>query len=129
MKQHLYKGNLYNTKELSEICGVKYTTLAERFKRGYTVEEAISDVPRIPESILQFDSHSDYTDWDGLTSERLYEIYIAWCLKNQMTVESKVHFTRSIKSLHPNVRIVPTRLKVLGEVMYKRVVRIDRYNI
>ena len=127
MKQYLYKDNVYNIKELSEMSGIKYTTLAERLKRGYTVEEAVSANTKIPESVIQFDHHSDYTDWDGLTSDKLYENYMMWCLKYTMPIESKVHFTRCVKRLHPNIRFVPTRLKVLGNVMYKRIVRVDHY--
>lgn len=127
MKQYLYRGNTYSIRELSEISGIKYTTLAERLKRGYTVDEAVCGNTRIPESIIQFDNHSDYTDWDGLVSEQVYKIYISWCLKHHFNVESKVHFTRCIKRLHPNIRFVPTRLKLFGDIVYKRIVRVDRY--
>lgn len=107
--------------------GVKYTTLCERLKRGYSAEEAIAFHPRIPPSVIEFDDASDYEDWDGMTSEELYKIYRQWCIKHEYAPESNVHFTRSIKQVHPNIRVVPTRLKVYGDIAYKRVVRVDTY--
>lgn len=127
MKKYEYKGQLYNMKELSNISGVNYTTLVNRINKGYTVEEAVSDNPRVPESIREFDLHSDYHDWSGMVNEELYDNYKSWCIKNEFRPESNIHFTRSIKQLHPNIRLVPSRLKTPDGIKYKRVVRVDYY--
>lgn len=74
-----------------------------------------------------FDDASDYTDWNGMPCDELYKIYWKWCERNDFKAESNIHFTRCIKQLHPNIRVVPTRLKVYGDVVYKRVVRVDTY--
>lgn len=125
MKQVLYNNQLFNLKELSEFTGIKYTTLSERLKRGYSVEEAITEKSRIPESIEQFVQASYPKDWDGMTNEELYKIYFNWCVRNEHYAESNVHFTRCLKRIVPNLRTVPTRLKRYDGIAYKRVIRID----
>lgn len=129
MKQYLYKDQLLNGKELAAKCGIKYTTLMERLRRGYTLEEAVQSEPKVPDSILEFDNASDYMQWEGMTNAELYEIYVKWCGNpdHKYSVESDVHFSRCIKQLHPNIRIVPARLKLYDGVVYKRVIRVDRY--
>ena len=127
MKQYLYKGKLYNARELSELCGIKYTTLIERLNRGYTVEEAVRFEVKIPNSVLEFDNASDYRDWEGMIMSELYHVYWNWCRKHGYTPESNVHFSRNIKRLHSNIRIVPTRVKQYDGISYKRVIRVDYY--
>lgn len=127
MKKLQYKGELYNMRELSELSGVPYAALANRLASGYTVEEAVSDNPRIPQSVREFSDHDDYKTWNGMVNSDLYEKYHSWCIKNEFRPESSVHFTRCIKSLHPNIRVVPTRLKKNGEISYKRIIRVDYY--
>lgn len=131
MKNFLYKDELYSGKELAAKCGIKYTTFMERIKRGYTVEEAVQTDYKIPDSIKAFDDASNYFDWNGMTNAELYDIYRKWCMKedHKYPVESDVHFGRSIRLLHPNIRIVPTRLKRLDGIVYKRVIRVDGYSI
>lgn len=127
MKKYFYNGYYYNARQLSEMCGIKYTTLLGRLERGYSVEEAVSWNTKIPDSIREFDKASDYHDWSGMINSELYEHYKSWCIKNEFRVESNVHFTRSIKQLHPNIRIVPTRIRTGNDISYKRVVRVDYY--
>ena len=127
MRNYYYNGQYYTIKELSQMCGVKYTTLCERFKRGYSVAEAIADETRVPNSIIYFDNDSDYHDWEGLSSYELYRVYWKYCDKYDYTPESNVHFIRCIKKLHPNIRVVPTRVKANGGVLYKRIIRADAY--
>lgn len=127
MKTILYKGQTYSVKELADLSGIKYTTLCERLKRGYTVDEAVSDNTRIPESVREFVDHSDEHDWDGLTNEKLHAIYWKWCKNNEYTPESIVHFIRCVRQLIPNMRVVTSRVKENGTVNYKRLVRIDKY--
>lgn len=95
MKNYVYKGKYYNIHELSELSGVKYSTLCERLKNGYSVEEAVALDTRIPDSILEFDSASDYKDWDGMINEELYGDYRQWCSNND--------FFQNRTSTSPNV--------------------------
>lgn len=127
MRNYVYKGKYYNVRELSELSGVKYSTLCERLKNGYSVEEAIALDTRIPDSILEFDSASDYKDWDGMINEELYGDYRQWCSNNDFFPESHIHFTKCIKRIHPNIRVVPSRLKKYDGVVYKRVIRVDYF--
>lgn len=127
MKTLLYKDQIYNARELADLTGVKYTTLIERLKRGYTVEEAVEYNARIPESIMEFDAASDLQDWDGITTDDLYSIYWKWCNNNHLPKESKVHFVRSIKKLHPEIRVAPARVKSYDSINYKRVVKLDKH--
>lgn len=127
MKRFLYKGKLYNLRQLSEVSGIKYSTLAERIKRGYTVEEAVSWDLRVPTSVLEFDSGADYRDWHGVRMSDLYQSYWQWCLTNGHRPESNAHFSRNIRRLHPNIRVVPTRVKSYGGVEYVKIVRVDSY--
>lgn len=127
MKYYEYRNQLLTMRELADLTGVNYTTLVERLKRGYTVEEAVADEQRVPESVHEFVDASYPPDWDGLVNEELYKTYTQWCDRNDYEAESNVHFTRCIKRLIPTLRVVPTRLKRYGEVNYKRVVRVDNY--
>lgn len=125
MKQYLYNGQLYSGKELAELSGVKYTTLMERIKRGYSVEEAIADGTRVPESILVFCDEYDPADWNGLENGQLYMTYRAWCIENNYIPETQVHFSRSLKrQLGERYHIVPTRVTTDGVIKYKRLIRI-----
>lgn len=124
MKHYVYKNQIYNGKELAELTGVNYSTIMSRLANGYTVEEAVRDQQRVPESVIEFCLASHPPDWDGLTNDELYQIYCDWCNRNDFAPESNVHFTRCLKRNIPSIRIVPTRLKVFGEIKYKRVVRV-----
>lgn len=128
MRHFLYNDQVFTGKQLAEFTGVSYTTLMERIKRGYTVEEAVESAQKIPESIQAFTEASDYHDWAGLVNSELYKIYRDWCARNDQEPESSVHFTRCIKRIYPNIRIVPTRLNRYGEISYKRVIRVDSYD-
>lgn len=123
MKTLLYKDKLYNARELAELTGVKYTTLIERLKRGYSVEEAVADEPRVPQSIYEFVQNSSPLDWNGLTTDDFYKIYFQWCVRNEYAAETKVHFIRNIRRLYPNLKVTPARLKRYDGVVYKRIVR------
>ena len=126
MKYYEYKGKMYTLSELSKLSGVKYTTLAERLNRGYTVQQAISDHAKISDSVQGFVDASTPSDWDGLPNEELYKLYRNWCLRNDFQPESQVHFSRCLRRLVANLRIVPSRVKSYGNVMYKRLIRIDK---
>lgn len=126
MKYYEYKGKMYTLSELSKLSGVKYTTLVERLNRGYTVEQAISDHSKISDSVQSFVDASTPSDWDGLPNEELYKLYRNWCLRNDFQSESQVHFSRCLRRLVANLRIVPSRVKSYGNVMYKRLIRIDK---
>lgn len=125
MRFYEYRGQMYNARELSDLCGVNYKTLVDRLRRGYSVEEAVADQPRVPDSVIEFELASHPPDWDGMVNEELYRIYHEWCVNNDYVPENSIHFTRSIKRLLPNIRIVPTRIKYYDGVMYRRVIRFD----
>lgn len=125
MKQYLYRGQMYNGRELSELTGVKYSTLMARLSRGYTVEEAVTDSPAIPDSIRFFVEHANLFELSGLTSEELYKEYCA-DLPPTFTRESHTHFMRCMKQVVSHMRIVPSRvLNRNGLPTYKRIVRFD----
>lgn len=125
MKKLLYDSRLFNLRELSEFCGVNYTTLCNRLRRGYSIEEAVAYDQRVPASVSRFLYESHPPDWDGMTNEAVYKIYFNWCIKNNYPIESKIHFIRTLKQCLPNMRVVTTRIKNNGGVSYKRIIRID----
>lgn len=126
MKYYEYKGKMYTLSELSKLSGINYTTLAERLNRGYSIDEAIAYTPKIANSVQGFVDASTPSDWDGLPNEELYKLYRNWCLRNDFRPESQVHFSRCLRRLVVNLRIVPSRVKSYGNVMYKRLIRVDK---
>lgn len=127
MKFYEYRNQLYTMRELADLTGVNYTTMVERLKRGYTVEEAVADEPRVPDSINAFVEASYPPDWDGMVNADLYKAYAKWCDRNDYRAESNVQFARCVKKVIPTLRTVPSRIKNFGEISYKRVVRVDNY--
>lgn len=127
MKNLVYKNQVYNAKELSDLTGIKYGTLCDRLRRGYTVEEAIADQQRIPESIIEFVQASHPPDWEGHVNEEIYFQYMRWCENHEpkFEYESIVHFMRSLKKAVPTLRVVPSRIKNKYGIFYKRVIRVD----
>lgn len=125
MKKIFYDGQWFNLSELAEYSGIKYTTLCNRLRRGYTVEDAVHSDARVPDSVKEFMLASHPPDWDGMNNEELYKIYFNWCMKNGFTKESKIYFLRSLRQLLPSMRIVTTRVKEYGEVHYRRIIRVD----
>lgn len=123
MKYYEYGDGMTTIQELSNKYGIKYTTLVERLKRGYTVEEAIAG-ERMPESVKQFVDNSYPPDWNGLLNEDLYKRYVEWCDKHDFERESQVHFSRCLKKLVP-MKSVCKRIKQFDGVIYKRVVQVD----
>lgn len=124
MKYYQYKGETYNIRELSDLSGVNYTTICERLKRGYTVEEALSDGYKIPESVEEFFHASHPPDWDRMTTDHLFDIYATWCRRHDYEVESKVHFVRSIKRCVPLLKVIPSRVRTSDGVKYCRIIRV-----
>jgi hypothetical protein len=125
MKYYLYRGQMYNGRDLARLTGVKYTTLMARLNRGYTVDQAVADSPAIPDSIQFFIRHNNIYGFDGYTSEDFYRAYVTDTAGNY-NKESHTHFMRCMKRLYPNMRIVPTRvLNSNGLPAYKRIVRFD----
>lgn len=126
MKYYEHNGKMYTLSELSKLSGINYTTLAERLNRGYSIDEAITYTPKVANSVQSFVDASTPFDWDGLPNEELYKLYRNWCLRNDFQPESQVHFSRCLRRLVANLRIVPSRVKSYGTVMYKRLIRIDK---
>lgn len=125
MKKLLYKGNLYTGKELADFTGVKYTTLMERLRRGYTVEEAVADESRIPASVQAFVDEYDVMSLNGQTCKEVFNTYRCFCVIHHLIPETQVHFGKSIKRLLPNFRMVPTRVVRDGVVKYERITRVN----
>lgn len=126
MKKFLYNGQLFNGKQLAEFTGIKYTTLMNRIASGYTPEEAVAENYRMPESVSLFHLASHPPDWDGLVNEDFYKLYVNWCNRKDWKPETQVHFMRCIRRLEPGLTVVPSRVKVYGNVLYKRVVRVRK---
>ena len=124
MKNLIYQNEVYNARELAEKTGVNYGTLCARLNRGYTVEEAVADTPRIPKSIIEFMRASHPPDWNGLSSYELFDIYVDWCLAHDYEPEAIVHLIRSLRRLLPNMKVIPSKIKAYGEVLSVRLVRI-----
>lgn len=127
MRHFNYNGQTFTLRELSEFTGIKYTTLSERLKRGYTLEEAIADGCKVPESITEFVNASYPKDWHGLENSELYQIYSKWCSNNGYQKEAMIHFMRMLKRVVPNLRIVQTRVSYYDGKVNKRLIRVDGY--
>ena len=114
-----YNRNHYTINELSDMSGIPPHTIRDRLRRGYTTEESIKQVPT-QESIKEFCEASYWKDWIGMTNSYLYEIYWKWCVSNGYTPLSKQGFTRQILSMHPMLKVIPSKV---GE-KYQRVIRL-----
>jgi len=110
MNTYEYKGQPVTVKELSEMSGIAPHTLRDRFRRGYTVEQAVKLTP-IDESVQQFTEASWYQDWIGLSTSYLYEIYWKWSVSQGYTPIQLKGFTRQLMNIYPNLKTVPTRHK------------------
>lgn len=110
MNVYEYKGQSYTVNQLSEISGIAPHTLRDRFRRGYTVEQAIKPQP-VNDSVREFCEASYYKDWIGMSTSYLYKIYWKWCVSEGYTPLQLKGFTRQIMSMYPNLKTVPTRKK------------------
>ena len=108
MNVYEYKGQSYTVNQLSEISGIAPHTLRDRFRRGYTVEEAIKQQP-INDSVKLFCEASWYQDWIGMSTSYLHEIYWKWCVSHQYTPLTKQGFSRHLISMHPMLKTIPTK--------------------
>ena len=124
MKFYEYAGRYYTASELAELSGVNYTTICARLKAGYSAEEAIAETWKIPESVEAFLYASHAPDWNYMTTDKLYDVYMTWCLKHDYGAESKIHFMRSIKRCVPVLKIVPSKVTTANGVKSQRVIRV-----
>ena len=108
MNRYEYKGNWYTPKELSKLSGIAAHTIRDRLRRGYEVEEAVK-VVATHESVKEFCDASLWEDWIGMAISDLYEIYWKWCIQNGYTAIHKQGFSRHLMSMHPMLKIVPTK--------------------
>jgi hypothetical protein len=106
--KHLLNGHWFTPDQLSEVSGIPAHTIRDRLRRGYTVEEAIKQLP-VQESIKEFCEASYYQDWIGMPMSDLYEIFYKWCISNGHELVSKQAFTRHIMSMYPMLKIIPTK--------------------
>lgn len=101
---------VYSVNELSEQTGIAPHTIRARLRKGYTVEEALRDMP-IQVSVSEFNHSSWWVDWIGMSTTYLYKIYWDWCVSHGYTPVSQTAFIRQILSMYPNLKTVPTRTK------------------
>ena len=111
-------GHWYTPNELSEISGISPHTIRDRLRRGYTVEEAIKDIPT-QDSIKEFCEASYYQDWIGMSINDLHKIYWKWSVSSGYTPISKQGFSRQLMKIYPMLKTVPTKQ---GNV-YHRIIR------
>lgn len=109
MARYEYNGKWYTPDELSELCGIKAHTIRDRLRRGYTPEEAIKVLPT-QDSVREFATSSFYEDWIGMSINDLHTIYWKWCISNGYSPVGKQGFSRHIMSMHPMLKIVPTKV-------------------
>ncbi len=110
MNVYEYKGEACTIKRLAEISGIAPATLRDRFRKGYSVEQAIKLVPT-NESVQHFSESSWYQDWIGMSTTYLYKIYWKWCISEGYEPIKAKAFTKQIMGLYPNLKTVPTRKK------------------
>lgn len=124
MIKYEYEGNYYTIKQLSEMCSVEEATLRYRIKAGYTVKQAMSDIP-IKNSIKRFVDGSDWHDWLDQTTTTVYNSYFDWCKKNKMVAETKILFMKQLFLLIPWLKSVPMKDKNGCGARY---IRLDKTN-
>lgn len=110
MKKYEYNNHFYTVKELSEMSGIPPHTIRDRLRRGYSVDEAVKDIP-LHDSVVEFAEASWYEDWIGMTTSYLYKIYWEWSVSFGYTPLHHQCFTRQLLSMYPNLKIVPTKYK------------------
>ena len=108
MARYNVKGGWYTPDELSEMSGIPAHTIRDRLRRGYSIEEAIKDVPT-DDGIREFCAASYWEDWIGQTITDIYNIYWKWCIPNGYTPLQKQGFSRQIMKIYPMLKTVPTR--------------------
>lgn len=101
------KGHWYTPNDLSELSGIPAHTIRDRLRRGFTVEEAIKDIPT-HDSVKDFCEASYYEDWIGMSIENLHNIYYKWCIQHGFTPLQKQGFSRQIMKIYPMLKTVPT---------------------
>lgn len=104
--KYLYKDSMYTINELEDISGISAATIRARLRSGYSVEQAIMDIP-IHESISEFCDASYYKDWIGISTLYLHEIYWNWSISQGYSPIHIKGFTRQIMKLYPNLKVVP----------------------
>ena len=108
MNHYNYKGFVYTINELSEMSGIAPATLRDRFRRGYSVEQAVRPVTTC-DSVEQFNEASHWEDWIGMPVRDLYQIYWKWCMSNGHTPAPIQGFSRHLFALNPWLKTVPNR--------------------
>lgn len=96
-KQYEYKGKLYFATELEKLSGVKFNTILERIKRGFTVEEAIS---------VPIKNHSQTVMYHGryITKQQLANL-------SGITLESLKYRVRKYKCTYEQAADMPKSLR------------------
>ena len=105
-----YNGGWYSTQELADMSGIAPHTLRDRLRRGFSVNEAVKLTP-VHDCVKDFCDASLWTDWIGMSTNALYEIFFRWCISNgyEYMPVTKQGFSRQLLSLYPNLKTVPTR--------------------
>ena len=108
MNRYYLKDAWYTPNELSEMSGVAPHTIRDRLRRGYSVEEAIKDIPTHT-SVKEFVEASYWMDWIGMPINDLHKIYWKWCVSHEFTPITKQGFSRQLFAMNPQLKIVPTK--------------------
>ena len=119
MAKYEFKGNWYTPNQLSELSGIPAHTIRDRLRRGYTIEEAIKQLP-IQDSVKEFCAASLWEDWIGMSISDLHTIYWRWCIQNGYTPLQIQGFSRQLIGMYPMLKMIPTKC---GE-RYCRIIRL-----
>ena len=108
MNRYFYNDAFYTPKELSDISGIPAHTIRDRLRRGYSVDQAVSESPVFP-SVLDFCNASYYDDWIDHSVNYVYGIYWNWCNANQYPHQDIRCFTRQIMEIYPMLKVIPCK--------------------
>lgn len=85
---------------------------------GVKIKATLS-IPR-ETSVDDFIEASCWRDWINQPTQKVYDIYWNWCIKEGLEYENKVHFMRTILDRIPDLRSSPMKGKrYFREVPYK----------
>lgn len=121
MNIYAYNGKCMTVKELAEMSGIPPHTLRDRFRRGYSVEQAIKPLPT-HDSVQEFCDSSWYRDWIGMSTNELHSLYWTWCISTGYEPVGIKSFSRQIFKIYPNLKTVPSK-KGHGKAGMHRVIR------
>lgn len=109
MNRYFYNGQMLTIKELSEMSGIRRHTLRDRLRRGYSVEQAVQQMPT-NDSVEQFCNASFYEDWIGKSVADVHYDYWQWCVTNDYHPLGVQPFSRHLFQMYPILKTVPSKI-------------------